>query len=195
MEDLEKELATDRAFSQSVYQHRLQSRIQRSRGLHGANVPDYTVGDLVFVAHIDKLHTLHKLQARWKGPFKVHRVINNYVYEIQDLRNFPDISDHLTMHHAIRLRLFSPATANMKITESLRRHIEYSISLFQVAEIIQHRFSANNTPEVFIKWLGLAHYENTWHSFKFIYSKAPSECEEYLKKLPDFVRSQLRTSL
>ena len=191
---LEEELSEIRAICKSAWLKRRQARIARSLRVHGAEPANFELCDLILVAHIDKDHKLNKLQAQWKGPFKITRIINSFVYEVEYLRNFPHPGNR-SIHHAIRLRFFSHSN-EVDINEDLKRNIEYSISMFQVSTILKYRIiQPTNEVQVLVKWLGLTNTENTWHALKLIYSKAPLEVESFLKTLSFDLQSQLRKSI
>jgi hypothetical protein len=55
-------------------------REQRNRKL--PHKPNFDLGDYVLVATV---HRKDKLESKWKGPQRISKVINNQVYEVEDL--------------------------------------------------------------------------------------------------------------
>ena len=189
---LAHDLAEKRALATSVWHARRKERMSKQLERHGVLPSNFDLNDFVLVAHIAKDDRLHKLQANWKGPFRIIRIINPFVYEVEDLRNYP-VKGKQTIHHAIRLRFYAHEN-EIDVTSDFKSHVEYSISMFSVSQILGHRLTDNGY-EFFIKWLGLNHTENTWHSLSTMYAHAPSSMEAYLSKITEADRLAIRAQI
>ena len=165
MDRLAEQLKCHHAICEEVYLRKRNQMIRLRAGKH---------------AHVDyKKDKIHKLQAQWKGPFVVQKVVNDFVYDVQDLRSYPS-AGKITTHHAIRLRKYA-SQHEVPMSERLRQQAEYSISMFQVSSILAHRYNeAARRYDVHVKWLGLTSTENSWNPLSVIYAHAPHETELYL---------------
>lgn len=63
-------------------------------------LPNFTEGDYVLVARND-FTAKEKLSLRWRGPRRIIKAINDYVYQVEDLR-----SGELQDVHATRLKFY-----------------------------------------------------------------------------------------
>jgi hypothetical protein len=195
MDRLAEQLKCHHAICEEVYLRKRNQMIRLRAGKHGVRPANFVLGDYVLVAHVDyKKDKIHKLQAQWKGPFVVQKVVNDFVYDVQDLRSYPS-AGKITTHHAIRLRKYA-TQHEVPMSERLRQQAEYSISMFQVSAILDHRYNeAARRYDVHIKWLGLTNTENSWNPLSVIYAHAPHETELYLSKLSPTTQAILRKSL
>lgn len=68
--------------NRSVQDNRDKSREARSTG----QLPNFDEGDYILVARED-FHAFEKLSLRWRGPRRITKAINSYVYQVYDFRN------------------------------------------------------------------------------------------------------------
>jgi hypothetical protein len=195
MEKLANQLNSHHAICDEVWRRHQNDRIRRRSRKYGVQPANFKLGDYVMIAHVNyKLDRLHKLQAKWMGPFEVIEIVNDFVYRVKDLRSYPSMGK-ITTHHCIRMKRYA-SKSEVPMSEYLRQQAEYSISLFQVAAIKQHRLNETTKQyEVLVKWFGLNNTENSWNPLRTIYAHAPHETEHYLKKLSVDEQKTLRNSI
>ena len=73
----------------------------RNRTARKAQLPTFHEGDFVLTAAVTP--TANKLALQWKGPKRIVRAVNDYVFEVQDLT--PPL--RVSTHHASRLKLYA----------------------------------------------------------------------------------------
>jgi hypothetical protein len=152
--DMHKKVSTVKSHLRDV---RRASRNKR-RSVQDIN---FDVGDFVLVA---TTHVSDKLEARWKGPFRITRVIHDKVYEVEDL-----ISNNRKEVHVVRLRLFNENHLDVKIKE----HIQYHSQSFEVSNILEERLNNNGNKEVLVQWRGFEVEEATWEPLEKILEDVP----------------------
>lgn len=180
MKQIDEELQCKYAICNSVYKKRQEHRQMKHMREIGVTPAMFRLGDFALVAHIDhKLDRVSKLQCTWKGPYIISAVIDNWVYEVTDLRTFPAKGKKSEVH-AIRLRPF--AGNRLNVTEDLVQQIEYSISMFRVSQIHRVRF-LNKRFEFLVQWRGLTQPDSTWTNALTIYARAPKEFKEFVDSL------------
>ena len=88
----------------------------------------FDIGDYVLIA---KIHTkfISKLSVRWLGPARVVGALNEWTFEIEDLRD-----ESLSTHHASRLRLYHDASLN--VTTALLEEIAHAAGSHLVDRIL-----------------------------------------------------------
>jgi hypothetical protein len=194
MDKLYADLSDSRAIATSVWIKRKKAQMDRQLGKPGVFPANFDLGDFVLVAHVNIDNRLNKLMANWKGPYRIVRIDNDWVYDVEDLRSWPN-EGKVTTHHAIRLKFYAHSTA-LDVNEELRKQSEYSISMFKVSSIKKHRYNKeSNIYEVLVRWYGLTHVESTWNPLSTIYAHSPLTCEEYFQTLPTAEAHNLRSKL
>lgn len=78
---------------------------------HG-RLPNFTESDFVLVAR-DDYRTKEKLSLSWRGPRRVVRAVNDYVYSVEDLRD-----GELWDVHVTRLKFYHDKTLDQLVTMS-----------------------------------------------------------------------------
>jgi hypothetical protein len=143
----------------------VKGNIRRNRRLlknsaTGVQIHNFEQGDFVLVG---TSKPKDKLEARWKGPFKITRVINNSVFEVEDL-----LTGSSKEVHYVRLRPYNEADLNAQIKE----HIQYHNQSFEVKEILEERDN-RGTKELLVKWRGFEEKEATWEPLETIIEDVP----------------------
>lgn len=70
-----------------IVQESFNSSRKRSRDAHSrGELPQFSEGDFVLVARED-FTAGEKLSLRWRGPRRVVKTINDYVFQVEDLHN------------------------------------------------------------------------------------------------------------
>jgi hypothetical protein len=153
-------------------------------------VVDFQVGDFVMVATPVRPKN-HKLEARWRGPYRVIRTINDYVYAVQHL-----VTSNVTEAHVRRMKFYCDAELDDLVP--LCDHIASQEAMeYQVEELVKFRYSREiKQYEVFVKWLGFTDLENTWEPLSRLYEDVPHMVADFLEeKCSVAERNKLKTSL
>ena len=154
---------------------------QKARATHNAKTNvlpiNFTEGDFVLMAtNVQK--NRHKLLARWTGPYKVIRLVNEQVAKVQELIGAKQIK---TVHTS-RLKMY--ADRNLNTTSELIEHLEYeNTALYVVEEFLGIRKFRGDL-QVRTKWLGFEDSEATWEPFETICQDVPVRLREYLDSTP-----------
>ncbi|KAF0712687.1 hypothetical protein AaE_011967 [Aphanomyces astaci] len=142
---------------------RAKARYRRD-GQRSVKLAKFTLGDFVLVARA--LQHPGKLSLRWKGPFRVVKVVSDYLMEVQQL--VPPGATSL--HHACRLRLY--CEGGREVNEDLKAQIAFGDEGFYVEDLRDLRLR-DGVWEVLIKWLGLDDLESSWEPALSIYEDVP----------------------
>jgi hypothetical protein len=133
-------------------------------GKTSVKLANFALGDFVLVARA--LRHPSKLTLRWKGPYRVVRVVSDHLMEVQQL--VPPAET--TLHHTSRLRLY--CEGGREVDEDLKAQIAFGDEGFYVEELQDMRLH-NGAWEVKIKWLGLDDLESSWEPATSIYEDVP----------------------
>ena len=150
---------------------------------------DFQVGDFVMVA-IPERPSSHKLEAYWRGPYRVMRTITELVYEVQHLGTMK-----LSEAHTRRIKFF--CDGELDVSVALTDHImDQESTLYTVEAIERWRYNREKMAyEVKIKWLGFSALENTWELLTIMHEDVPAVVLEFLDGLPDKIRTAMRNAL
>jgi hypothetical protein len=145
-------------------------------------IPKFMVGDYVLVA-IPKQPKNHKLQATWRGPYRIIRTISDYVYEVEHV-----VTKDITEHHVSRLQYYADSHLDMDIPllhESLTRELSFDHS-FDIHSVVRHAYNRDlDQYQLLIRWSGFSELENTWESLDALMLQVPRLVKEYVLGLPD----------
>ena len=150
---------------------------------------DFDVGDFVLMAVPHKLR--HKLEAVWRGPYRVTRVVNSHLYELEHL-----VSGVLVISHIQRIKFF--ADSDMDVTIPLCDTItsQDAHSVYEPEELLKWQYNRiTNSYEVLVKWVGFSDMENTWQDLELLYEDVPKEVVRYIATLPADVATAMRVEL
>ncbi|ETV82011.1 hypothetical protein H257_05537 [Aphanomyces astaci] len=136
----------------------------RRDGQRSVKLSKFTLGDFVLVARA--LQHPGKLTLRWKGPFRVVKVVSDYLMEVQQL--VPPGATSL--HHACRLHLY--CEGGREVNDDLKTQIAFGDEGFYVEDLRDLRLR-DGVWEVLIKWLGLDDLESSWEPVLSIYEDVP----------------------
>ena len=107
----------------AISENRERSRRAASRG----ELPNFEEGDYVLVAR-EEFFAGEKLALRWRGPRQVVKVLNDYVYRVEDLRN-----STTTDVHGSRLKFYSDRDLNKP---AIMPHVVHSETGMEVARLM-----------------------------------------------------------
>jgi hypothetical protein len=148
---------------------------QRNRVMKNNHIPvNFTVGDFVVVAIVRKKQ--HKLQASWKGPYRVKSCISSHVYECEDLLG----GKHLIVH-VRRMKFFASSDLNVTIPlmELIRSQDTWATE-YVPEYILDSNVESTGLICVKVKWLGFDAVESTWESIEYFYEDAPDLVDKFL---------------
>jgi hypothetical protein len=130
---------------------------------------NFQLGDFVLVA---TAHVSDKLEAKWKGPFKIIEEINDKVYKVEDM-----ITGNTKEVHVVRLKFYDDNHLDVKIKE----HLQYHNQAYEVSEILSERVN-NGVKEVLVRWRGFEEAESTWEPLESILADVPDLYELFKGK-------------
>lgn len=136
---------------------------------HG-KLANFIEGDFVLVAR-EAFHKGEKLCLCWRGPRSVIEAINDYVYQVEDLRN-----GTLSEVHAARLKFYSGTSLDEK---SLIPHVLQLETGMQFQRLLR-LVDTSKGLSVVICWRGFPASQDTQEPLQQVYADVPS----LLLKLP-----------
>ena len=162
----------------------------RSRGREAAGrgqLPNFTEGDYVLVAR-DDLTAGEKLSLRWRGPRRIIKAINDYVYQVEDLRN-----GELQDVHITRLKFYHDKYLN---TEAIMSHVVTS-ETGMVVQRLMRLVEDDGKLKVLVRWRGLPESEDTLEPLRQVYDDVPTLFRKLLERrnTPVHLASQAKTEL
>jgi len=143
----------------AVRTNRQQSRIAQSRG----QLPNFAEGDYVLLAREDFFKG-EKLALRWRGPRRIIKALNDYVYQVEDLRN-----GQTEEAHGSRLKFYRDAELDTKVIMS---HVLSSETGMPVARLLKLTDEPDGM-KVIVRWKGLPHSEDSAESLEHVYEDVP----------------------
>lgn len=146
--------------AESVRKNRQRSREAASAG----TLPNFSEGDYVLVAR-EEFSAGEKLCLRWRGPRRVVKAQNDYVFQVEDLRNgaVEDI-------HGTRLKFYRDADLD---TRAIMSHVLSSETGMPVARLMRLEETDDRTLKVVVRWKGLPHSEDTLEPLHRVYEDVP----------------------
>jgi hypothetical protein len=142
---------------------------------YNVHLTHYLPGDFVMRAAVSS-NFPHKLRANWVGPYRIHSVQTDWLYEIQDL-----LTDKITTCHAARLQFYHDSS--LAVTVELKDHVTHSRGNITYDKFIKYRLYELEW-QLLVKWLGYDEGDNTWESLDSCYEHNPTMVKTYLKTLP-----------
>ena len=152
----------------SVANNRQRARDAMGRG----ELPNFTEGDFVLVARED-FTAGEKLSLRWRGPRRVIKAINDYVYQVEDLRN-----GELQDVHVTRLKFYHDDSLNEEAILSHVVHSETGMVVHRLKKLVE----VDGELMVQIRWRGLPDSEDTLEPIKQVYDDVPTLFEKLLSR-------------
>jgi hypothetical protein len=142
---------------------------------------NFDVGDYLLVA-VPKAKRRGKLEAIWKGPYRVTSIIDPRVYEVEHL-----VTKDKKEVHAIRLRYF--ADSKLEVTEEILDEVKSDGNydgMFDVEKIVDVKFNRESIRwEFLIKWKGFDELESTWEGFEDLLITIPQVVRNYVDAMAD----------
>ena len=135
----------------------------------------FEIGDFVLVA---KIHTKHisKLAVRWTGPARIVGTLNDWTFEVEDIRD-----GSITIRHSSRLQLYHDAT--LDVTSELLDDVAYAAGGHLVERVLAIAEDRDTKKwKVNIKWHGLEDVEASWEPLEVMWEDIPLLIKEWLKK-------------
>jgi hypothetical protein len=143
---------------------------------HSVVLANFEVGQFVLLAQVKKVFNA-KLDAFWRGPYRVITAVSNWVYELEDLLTHATITAH-----ASRLRFYADSSLNVDVT--LLDQITYDRGDLTYEYFQSHRFDYDsNSWQLYAKWFGFDSVENTWEDAQSCYANSPALVRSYVKTI------------
>ena len=135
------------------------------------------VGDFCLHANTYR-RQVSKLHVVWRGPYRVTKTVNNWVYEIEDL-----LTSAKFVAHALRLRYYSDKHLDLDecLMNSLKVQAQHELYIDKV--ISHRRDEANFLYQLEVQWLGFNTVETTWEPLQNLVRDASAAIEVYILTL------------
>lgn len=143
----------------SLHVHRNRARNTRSKG----QLANFSEGDYVLVAR-EQFFEGEKLCLRWRGPRRVVKALNDYVFKVEDLRN----GDHEDIH-GTRLKFYTDSSLDEKVILSHVLSSETGMPVSRLLKLVDH----NGDLHVLVRWKGLSKDDDTLEPLFRVYEDVP----------------------
>ncbi len=151
---------------------RHQSNQKQQRKKRNYHPIDIDVGDYVLVAVPESKVPTSKLLAKWRGPYQVHAVLNNFIIEVTELHNTKTSKVHIS-----RIRKFNNMLNNT--VEDLKEQFSYYADNLYVEAVIGHKKEGDDF-KFLVHWLGFEDSSDSYEPARYIQEVAPDQVEVYL---------------
>lgn len=167
----------------ALHEHRKRHRDNLAKG----TLPNFTEGDFVLVAR-EEFASGEKLALRWRGPRRVVRSVNEYVYQVEDLRNGLTEDVHIT-----RLKFYHDASLDC---DAIMPHVLSSETGMEVQRLMR-LFDSPSGLMVQVRWRGFPPTEDTSEPLQKIFEDVPALVLKFLnrKKNPSNLVARARQEL
>jgi transposase InsO family protein len=130
---------------------------------------DFDVGDFVLAARMNP----DKLSARWLGPYRVSRVVDDWTFEVEDL-----VRGVRLLRHARMLMPYSDRT--LGVNEDLRQQIQHDDSHSYLVDSIVDWRETNGKFELLVRWLGFDPESDTWEPLDVLMADTPDLVRKFV---------------
>lgn len=156
-----------------VVQTSLQNNRERLRQhMSKGKMPNFEEGDFVLVAR-DNFHKGEKLCLRWRGPRRVIKAVNDWLYQIEDLRN-----GAIETAHASRLKFYSDSAFD---STAIMSHVMHSETGMPVARLMKF-VECPDGIKVQVRWKGLSPLEDTLEPLQNVYEDVPRMLHKLMER-------------
>ena len=139
--------------------NREKSQAAASRG----QLPNFSEGELVLVAR-EELFGGEKRDFRWRGHRRILKVLSDYLFQVEDLRN-----GMLRDIHGSRLKFYRDASQD---TEVIMSHVLSSETGMPVAHLLC-LIESHDGLKVFVLWKGLPDSQDSSEPLERVYEDVP----------------------
>lgn len=136
---------------------------------------EFIVGDFVLKGTVQK-YRKNKLAMYWTGPYKVSRVMSNYLFELEDI-----ISGTRSVSHGTRIKLFR--NSSYKVTDEVTEYIKYQQGQYCIVDSIQDIRRNNGIVELQVSWKGFDDEDPTWTPLEDLKEDIPTMVQEFLSEI------------
>lgn len=140
--------------------------------------PNFSLADFVLIGLPEpEKQAGRKLYLKWRGPFKITNMMNNYVFEVENI-----VNQERKIIHGDRVRLYAEKCLN--ITEEIKRQFAYDNASYEISEFKGCKFNPNTKSiEVLVSWKGFADIDDSWEPLQTMIMDVPGMVKGYGKKL------------
>jgi transposase InsO family protein len=156
-------------------------------------IPHFSPGDYVLVARA-RMNNVNKLTAIWRGPYRVLRAFNNYVYEVEHL-----VTDEVFDVHVSRLRFYADSYLDLPVALMDELQAETSLNYeYTISQVLEHEYDQYDEEyKLKIQWDGFSELETTWEPLVQLFADQPKLIQQYIDTLPssDIHKSALQRAV
>lgn len=152
----------------TLAQQRARMRECREQG----NLANFCEGDFVFVAR-NVFHEGEQLCLRWRGPCRVTNVLNDYCFQVEDLRN----RSH-SVAHGRRLKFYHDQSLD---TTAIISHVPSSETGMPVTRLLR-LVDQDGRIFVTVRWKGLSKDDDTLEPLYHVQKDVPQLLQKLLKR-------------
>lgn len=160
----------------AIFDLKAKIREQRTKQANerlNVNHLQFSEGDLVLKAQLKKRS---KTCMTWIGPYIVDKVINEFVYAIQDI-----VTNETEEVHVVFLRLYEEKWYN--VTEDVKEQYIHDSNEYEVEKFLDIRATADDV-ELYTKWRGFPEEYNTWEPLVSMKEDVPRLVDNFKRKFP-----------
>ena len=117
-----------------------------------------------------------KLSLKWTGPFRVTRVLSNFLYELEDLRN-----GLKEVVHGSRVKFFR--NKDYEVTEECLNQLAYQDGELCMIDSILDLRELEGTAELLVKWRGFDDETPSWEDYNTMRVDVPNMVSQFLRTM------------
>lgn len=152
----------------SLTQQRNRMRVARQKG----DLANFREGDYVLVAR-EQFHEGEKLCLRWRGPRRVTSCMNDYSFQVEDLRN-----GELQVVHGTRLKFYADDSLD---ADAILSHVLASETGMLVSRLLR-LVEQDDQLCVLVRWKGLEDTEDTLEPLQRVHEDVPQLLAKLLRR-------------
>jgi len=172
----------------SIVRDTVQKNRERARSVsRRGKLPNFSEGDYVLMAR-EEFFAGEELALRWRGPRRIVKAVNDYVYQVEDLRT--GLSEEV---HGSRLKFYHDPSLD---TEAVLSHVLSSETGMVVARLLRLEEHEDGL-YVVVRWKGLPNSEDSVEPLEKVYEDVPRMLERLLarKNTPSGLAAKARSIL
>lgn len=132
-----------------------------------------SVGDFVLVARMQGPRT--KMSAKWVGPRRVTRILNDFTVEVEHLLN-----QKTEVVHICRVKHYVDSALGS--TVQMAELAEFSDRVWHSVNTVKDVRESNGFFEVLVSWKGLSTAGDSWEPLENMFEDTPSKVRDFFRK-------------